>query len=765
MDGNSEGRVGRARATATRRQVSISEFPSKWPTIIGTSHLRGCNVYHPRSVFRIEVEFGALAGRRTAFAGGAGFAERFAARFRPKREQLLRCDIDPEFLRNLGSRKGVVVEEALLQAIISVEAEVLAQMYQLEQIEFARVLPQAGSRALLVWETHCDGLSPRSAQVALRGFCELLKPFPASETARFEADLNDLRARAARRVIPGSTALVRIAARQRGVPLVASNGPDLYLGQGVFQRHMISSLVGSTSTAATFLARSKRKCNQRLAELYLPVPVQIGGLREVEEVKAAAERIGLPVVIKPSLGNQGRGVTVGIDSLERIGPAVEYAQESMSGNSSVVIEQHVQGRDYRLLVVGGRMVAALACLAPSITGDGLRTVQQLIEAVNTEPDRDDERVAPVRVTSDMVRHLASQGLTLEDVPAAGRQVELLAFGHLALGGLPVDVTNEVHPDNREAAERAAAGIGMDVAGIDFICPDISRSYRQVGGAILEVNARPALGMHVWPREGRSRDVAGAIVDFLFPPGSPCSVPKLLVGGDRGTGRVARAAEEMIRATGINVGLCLKRRAYLGGVPLEIQEKHMSQVPASLLREPSLECLVAAISLRRAATHGLGLETCDAAMILPRQHELDGPAFERGIEVLIEANRGKFVVLAKDGVARAALRDVDPSRIVLIAAGPADTDAQALAGAGNPIVTKIWLDDSPQMALFDKGRLVASALVPDRARSNAIELQAQMGALALAFSAGVSTNRGKTLARQWETRDQPAYGESETATET
>jgi cyanophycin synthetase len=731
MDGNTESRVAADRGTIYSISSELA-LPAATPRILRATLLRGCNAYHARSVMRVDVDFGPLAGRSTASAGDESFAERFVARFQPKPGAWPAHERDSDFWARLRSPDGVAVEEALLQAIFAVEAELLAAMYRLERIAFSSIASAAGSRAVLVWEARCGGLSHRAAELAVSGLADLLSP-SISDPGRFELGLEALKERAARRRIPGATALLRVAAQARDIPVVAAKGSQLQLGEGACQRHVVSSLVGSTPFGAIRLALNKRHCNLRLAELFLPVPRQVGGVHDADEARAAVARVGFPAVIKPSKGNQGRGLTVGVSSNDQVGPAFEQAKAHSRPKSGVVVEQHVQGSDHRMLVVGGRMIAALACLPPAVVGDGISTVARLIEALNAEPDRDDERLAPVRVTQELARHLASQDLGLDDVPEAGRPVTLLPFGHLALGGTSVDVTDRVHPDNRDAVERAAVGIGLDVAGIDFMTADVSRSYREIGGAILEVNARPGLVMHAWPRHGAARDVAGPILDLLFPDGARGGVPKLVVAGDRGTGRVARAADALLRSRGLTVGLCLKRDVYLGGAPVDLPVREMSRAPAALLRERTLECLVAAVSLRRTASSGLGLDTCDAAMILPRQHELDGEAFDQGLEVLAKANRGRFVLVAGDAAARAALRDVDPGRLVLVATDPADAQAAAEIAAGHAVVVKRWHEGAPQMTLFDKGAIVAAAPVPDRARTNPRELLAEMGAFALAAS--------------------------------
>jgi cyanophycin synthetase len=526
--------------------------------------------------------------------------------------------------------------------------------------------------------------------------------------------------------------LLKSAAKRRDLPHECVSGQHLRLGQGVRQRQLFSSLTSSTSFSAVKMALDKRQSNRRLSELSLPVPLQLS-VASAEEAVAALGFVGTPAVIKPIKGNQGRGVTTGIRQPEKVTTAFEHA---LSEESGVLVETWVPGTDYRLLVVGGRFVAALTCLPPSVEGDGRRTLRDLIDELNREPDRDDIRLSPVPLDAHLERHLFEQGCSVNAVPAQGRVISLRANGHVATGGIPIDVTDRVHPDNQNVAEKAALAIGLEVAGVDFVTTDITRSYREIGGRIIEVNSRPGLGMHVWPREGKSRDVAGAILDFVFPDRRSAFVPIMLVAGDRGTSGVARAVEGLLRAKGLAVGLGLKGGAYLNGLPLDLVGSELAQAPKILLRDPFLECLVSVVSLRRAMSHGLHLETCDAAAILPREHHDDLRAFESGIEILRKANSGRFVISTRNREARAALAAVDPSRLILISAQSHDAEINEHIAAGRSAILKTWRREGPTMTLVEGGREVTSAPLKGEAHARSNSIQASMYAFALVHAAGL-----------------------------
>jgi cyanophycin synthetase len=476
------------------------------------------------------------------------------------------------------------------------------------------------------------------------------------------------------------------------------------------------------------MALDKRQTNRQLAQLALPVPRQVATASAAEAV-AALKLIGAPVVVKPARGNQGRGITVGVQEPQDVAAAFQCAHAEGTG---VLIEEFVSGNDYRLTVVGGKFAAALLCIPPLIEGDGVRRVRQLIEELNAEPDRDKMRLSPVAFDNELEGHLGAHGYTLDSVPAPGAIIPIRKTGHVSRGGIPIDVTDLVHRDNREASERAARAVGLDVAGVDFVSPDISRSYREVGGRIVEVNSRPGIGMHLWPREGKSRDMGGAILDHLYPDSTTACVPLLLVAGSRGTGSVARFAENLLRAKGLTVGMSLKRGAYINGRPLDIPMNKLVRAPSTLLRDPSIEAMVAAVSLPHVAKHGLNLEKCDAVSLMSLDRETLTDDYANGLAVLLKANRGRFIVGSGNILARQALSQLDRSRIVLIAAGPNDPEVSDHIAAKGPAVVQHWSAGGagPQMTLVEAGRDVVSAPMLSLSQARPIRVEAIMHAFAL-----------------------------------
>mgnify|MGYP006053550041 FL=1 len=323
---------------------------------------------------------------------------------------------------------------------------------------------------------------------------------------------------------PSTASLVR-AAEERGIPWVRLNEQSLIqLGHGKYQQRIQATITGRTPYIAVELASDKEETNKILAGLGLPVPRQIL-VQHQDRAIEAAHKIGFPVVTKPYNGNHGRGISIGLRTDEEVAQGFQAAKEH---SRSVIVETFLEGDDHRLLVVNGELVAATKRTPGQVIGDGTHTVAQLVEQVNSDPRRGvghEKVLTRIELDAQADMMLARQELTPESVPAAGRIVPLRSTANLSTGGTATDVTDIIHPDNRDMAVRAIRAIGLDVGGVDFLSTNIAESYREIGGGICEVNAAPGFRMHVAPSEGTPRDVAGPVIDMLFPPGAPSRVPK------------------------------------------------------------------------------------------------------------------------------------------------------------------------------------------------------------------------------------------------
>src|SRR5206468_2589875 len=262
----------------------------------------------------------------------------------------------------------------------------------------------------------------------------------------------------------------------------------------------------------------------------------------------AAKRIGFPVVTKPLDGNHGRGVGLDLRNDRAVRTGFKRAVKE-SRNGRVVIESFVTGNDYRMLVIGGRMVAIAQRVPAHVVGDGTHPVTELVEITNQDPRRGighEKVLTRIKLDDAAVELVKKQGFAMEDVPAKGEMVLLAATGNMSTGGISIDRTWEAHEDNIEIAEEAARVVGLDVAGIDFLAPDIAHPVRETGGAIVEVNAAPGFRMHTHPTEGEPQYVAKEVVDLLFPPGANARIPIIAVTGTNGKTTTVRMIAHILK---------------------------------------------------------------------------------------------------------------------------------------------------------------------------------------------------------------------------
>ncbi|MGH7136252.1 MAG: hypothetical protein ACREHD_10965, partial [Pirellulales bacterium] len=297
------------------------------------------------------------------------------------------------------------------------------------------------------------------------------------------------------RLGPSTRSIVE-AARKRGIPAIRlSNGNLVQLGYGARQRRILAAETDHTSAVGETVAQDKELTRSLLRKIGVPVPIG-GSPKCASEAWQIACELGLPVVVKPRYGSHGRGVATNLTTQHQVVAAWESIVRE---GSAVVVEQFIAGGDYRLLVVGNRLVAAARRDPPMVLGDGVRTVGQLVDAVNADPRRAEGHAAPLtKIAIDPIalEVLGEQGFLLESVPEEGQRVLIRRNGNLSTGGTATDVTAEVHPEVAARAVEAARMVGLDVAGIDILARDIRRPLEEQGGAVIEVNACPGLRMHL-----------------------------------------------------------------------------------------------------------------------------------------------------------------------------------------------------------------------------------------------------------------------------
>ncbi|WP_165187893.1 cyanophycin synthetase [Caulobacter soli] len=459
-------------------------------------------------------------------------------------------------------------------------------------------------------------LLPRDLQ-GVEGLDRVAPPFGDLTPPLFDLrrTLEQLRAIGRRETLGPTTRSLVQEARRRGIPVQRLDDQSLVqLGWGARRKLLRASITGQTSHIAVVTAGDKALTKTLLAAAGVPVP-RGGVVRTLTEALAQAERIKGPVVLKPLDGNHGRGVSLGLETAEQV--RWGYEQAIKHGRRVIVEEQYV-GRDYRILVVGGQVVAVAERVPAQVVGDGRATVADLIATVNQDPRRGvgHEQVMTRIVIDDQVREmLARAGLGLDDVPEQGTMVVLRATANLSTGGTAIDRTDEIHPDNLNIARRAALTVGLDVAGIDFMAPDIARSVRETGGGIVEINAAPGFRMHLEPSQGQPRDVAKAVIADLFPPGARSRIPIVAVTGTNGKSTVVRMVARIAREMGKTVGLTNTTGVYVNDEKILEADASGPKSARMVLRDPTVDVAVLETARGGMLREGLAFDRCDVGVVL------------------------------------------------------------------------------------------------------------------------------------------------------
>ncbi|MFC6885649.1 cyanophycin synthetase [Actinomadura yumaensis] len=468
-----------------------------------------------------------------------------------------------------------------------------------------------------------------------------------------------------------STAALARAARRRGVPVRRVGDLNLLqLGYGRHRRTVWAAMTDATSAIGMEIAADKRLAHRLLAQAGLPVPDGETVATSAAAVEALRS-VGPPVVVKPLAGHQGEGVHIELTTVPEVVAAFAAAS---AGGGEVLVESYVPGRDYRVLVVGGRVSAAAEVTAAHVTGDGAATVAELVERVNADPARGEGHDRPltrIALGAAELANLARRGHGPGTVPAAGETVWLRRNANLSTGGTSRDVTAEVHPEAADLCVRAAATVGMDVCGIDLRLPDIASPPPSDPGAagILEVNAAPGLRMHLAPYEGEGRDVAGDVLDLMYPPGTPSRVPVVSVTGTNGKTTTVRMIARMLEACGLRTGLTSTDGVHIGGRLVHRSDASGPRSAEMVLGDRSVDAAVLETARGGIVRRGLGYDRADVAVVtnITADHlgvdgteTLDDLA---GIKALVaeEIVRGGGLVLNAEDPASAALAGRDAVR--------------------------------------------------------------------------------------------------------
>ncbi len=413
---------------------------------------------------------------------------------------------------------------------------------------------------------------------------------------------------------PSTGSLVE-EAESRDIPYIRLNDQSLVqLGYGVYQKRIQATTTANTNMIAVDIAANKHATKNLLGEMGVPVPAGYK-IRDLEELEGAVEKVGFPVVIKPLDGNHGKGATVGIMTSEDAATAFEKAKEY---SRQIIVEKQLIGDDYRALVVNNHLIAVAKRIPAHVVGDGKRSIQELIDETNADPRRGyghENVLTEIDVDGQTLRCIRKQGYDLESVLPKGEILHLKTTANISTGGTAIDCTDEVHPENVFLFERIARIIGLDVAGVDVIAPNVSEPLSENGGGIIEVNAAPGFRMHLSPSEGIGRNVAEHVIDMLYPAGTPYRIPIIAITGTNGKTTTTRLIAHILKNSGKTVGFTTTDGTYIGNQQI-VQGDNTGPVSAQLvLKDPTVEVAVLETARGGIIRSGLGFDHCDIGVVL------------------------------------------------------------------------------------------------------------------------------------------------------
>jgi len=626
--------------------------------------LRGPNYWRLAPVIACDVQLGSL--EQISSADIPGFYERLTEAIPSLAEHYCTRQEPGGFLERL--REGTHLPHILEH--VALELQSLAG----SDVSFGRVVPSGDPDTwwvIVAYEEEEVGLQSMRDAVKIIRACIADRPIDVGAITDQLLTLYE-----AVRLGPSTAAVVE-EAKRRGIPVRRLNNYSLVqLGLGKNLRRIQATLSDYTSAIAVEIAQDKDDTKRVLGNIGLPVP-NGDVARAIDRALEIVGEIGYPVILKPLDASHGRGISGRIDNEEALREAWNDAREY--GNR-IVVEQHAEGRDHRVLVINGKVVACAERVPARVVGDGASTIAQLIERENRDPRRGvghTKTLTKLPADQRTAAFLRKQGLTLESVPRNEQVVYLRATANLSTGGTAIDRTDEMHPDNVTACEMAAGIIGLDIAGIDVLTHDISVPFRENRAVIIEVNAGPGIRMHTHPTEGTPRNVAAPIIDMLYPPGTKSTIPVIAVTGTNGKTTTVRLIAHLFRLGENVVGFTTTDGTYLQN-RLVLEGDMTGPFSANIiLSNPTVDVAVLETARGGLLRAGLGFDEVDVGVVLNVSADhlglrgintLEQLADVKGVVAAVVKREGHAVLNADDPLVY-AMRDRTPGDIVLFSTKP------------------------------------------------------------------------------------------------
>lgn len=507
---------------------------------------------------------------------------------------------------------------------------------------------------------------------------DMIEAFAAGEDFDVQARIVHLRRTKDRNALGPSTRAIVDAAHRRGIPWMRldESSSQVQLGYGAYAKKIQATIASSTRYLAVEIAGDKDRTKALLRFHGVPVP-QGDVTRHVETAIEIAQEIGWPVVVKPLDASQGRGIITNIRSEEELRLAFE---EAKLHRQTIVVERHLDGSDFRLLVINHKLVAAAQRIPANVAGDGEHTIRQLVAIENEDTRRGESHekvMTKIKLDDGTCKLLALRGLSVDSVPPKGERVYLKTTANLSTGGTAIDITDRVHPANIELAERISRLVDLDICGIDIVAPDIETPLIDNCGGVVEVNAAPGFRMHLSPTEGRPRPVGEAVVDMLFPPGCESRIPIITITGTNGKTTTARLCAHIARMSGKHVGLTTSDGIYIGNMLVQKGDTTGPTSAAVVLRDPIVDFAVLETARGGILRAGVAYDWSNAAVVtnIAEDHlgvrdinTLEDLANVKAVTVERVMPDGYAILNAEDGMTPVIRQHAD-SRLALFSLDP------------------------------------------------------------------------------------------------
>lgn len=563
---------------------------------------KGRNIYSQKPVMKMTVDIGELKDIPTRDI--QGFNQRLLNAFPGLKSHCCGLGYSGGFLDRLNS--GTYIAHVLEHLILEMQAEIGYDV----RYGKTRVLDNP-SEYYLVYEYQNEVCGLECGKTAVF----ILNYFLNGKDVSVDKFLEYLKKISINAELGPSTCAIVEEAKRRGLPVTRIGNESLVrIGYGKHSRIIESTLTDATPCIAADISSNKQLTKSILSEHHIPVPYGKVVYSEISAVIAASQ-LGMPVVIKPSDGNQGKGVYLDLNSEDEIRQAFREASRYGGG---VIVEKHVRGRDYRVLVVGSKVSAVAERLPAMVIGDGEHTIKELVDIVNQDENRGEHHEKPLtKIKLDSVSEnlLKKNEMDFCTVPQKGQVVKLRTNGNLSTGGTAIDCTDIIHPENAELAVLAANAIGIDIAGIDMVTNDISKSIVETGGVIVEVNTAPGIRMHLYPSKGKPRNVAVDIVDHLFEDPDTYNFPIVSVTGTNGKTTVVRLIVHVLSLLGKTVGMTTTSGTFVGEKCICKGDNSGPCSARTLLSNKSIDVAVLETARGGILREGLGYDLADVGIVL------------------------------------------------------------------------------------------------------------------------------------------------------